>query len=107
MPDEQAVPDIYTDLINIVASDWGVILGFRTSSIPWAELPAQVSALEGQQSFAVPTELKAVVRLTPPHAKATAIQLKKTLRLYEQSFGETILPPSVAQRIEFQPGDWD
>ena len=107
MPDEEVVPDIYTDFVNIVASDWGVVLGFRTTSIQWDDLVAGPGASGGEGAMSVPTVLKAVVRLTPAHAKAMTIQLKKVLLLYEKRFGEIVLPPSVTERIDFQPGEWD
>ena len=108
MPHEQSVPDIYTDFVNVIASDWGVVFGFRTSSMPWEALPApQPGATGGEGPISVPTELKAVVRMTPAHAKALTIQLKHILKAYEARFGEIVLPQTVAERINFQPGDWD
>lgn len=107
MPDDQTVPDIYTDFVNVIASDWGIVFGFRSTSMPWEALPIAAPGTVVGESVSVPTELKAVVRMTPAHAKALTIQLKQILKAYEGRFGEIVLSDGIAARLNFQPGDWD
>ena len=108
---DESVPDIYTDFVNVLVSDMGVAFGFRLTSLPWEALPGPSSNVEGAQvgegQISIPTELKAVVRMTHSHAKALTIQMKKILKTYEERKGEIQLPDSVAQRINFQPEDWE
>lgn len=107
MPDDRTVPDIYTDFVNVIASEGSVVFGFRTTSMPWEALPIPAPGAPGEGVMSVPTELKAVVRMTPAHAKALTMQLKQILKAYESRFGEIVLPDVIATRINFQSRDWD
>lgn len=104
MPNPQDPPDIYSDFVQIALSDWGLVLGFRSTMLP-DELPQDVSP---GQRVTVPskTDLKATVRLSQPHAKAFAISLRRVLKQYEERGGEIIVPESILRRLSISVDEW-
>jgi hypothetical protein len=54
----------------------------------------------------MPTELKALVRMSHPHAKALAMLLKRVLKAYEQEAGEIVIPSPVVERHQLSAAEW-
>ena len=103
MPDTQGVPEIYADFVQIATGELGIFLGFR--AITPLVLPLQAAGdLEAPSEM--PNELKAIVRFNQAHAKAFAIMLKRSLKNYEQDFGEISLPPGFAQQLDLAVDEW-
>lgn len=105
MPNGEAVPDIYTDLVNVLVSDWGVSMGFRRTTVPFDGLPETGGAVEAA-TVDLPTDLKAVVRMSHSHAKALTIQMRKLLKRYEEKIGKIEIPGAVMERLGIQREDW-
>lgn len=103
MPND--VPDIYTDFVNIMVSDWGIVLALRATAPPLEGLPITGGPIQGGTGQ-VPTEPKAFVRMSHPHAKALAMLLKRALKAYEQTAGEIIIPSPVVRRLELAAEEW-
>jgi hypothetical protein len=106
MPNE--VPDIYSDFVHIMASDWGIVMALRATGIPALPMEGPPSTAVPVQTgtFQVPTELKAVVRMSHPQAKALAMLLKRVLKAYEQTAGEIIIPMQVVERHQLSAEEW-
>ena len=73
------VPDVYADHVQVMTTEWGVLMGFRATSFP-IDIPIGISAVE---SIQVETQLTAIVRMGHVHAKALAVILRNHLKDYE------------------------
>jgi hypothetical protein len=86
MADLQGVPDIYTDLVNVQLSEMGTILAFR-ATMPPLDMPTGLEPGTVHGPTLVPTELRAIIRMSHVHTKILAIQLRKVLKSYEEAMG--------------------
>lgn len=101
-----SVPDFYSDFVQISLSDWGVVLGFRTT-MPPLEPPTEEVDPGQVPVVRVEIPLKAIVRLAHGHAKALAIILKRNLVAYEKRADMEIqIPQAVRERLNILPDEW-
>ncbi len=86
------VPEYYSDAVNInLAMPWTVALTFSIRS----------TETEGK------TEPQAIVRMSPEHAKVTAMLLKNQLKRYEEQVKTPInLPGDLYKKLNLDPLDW-
>ncbi len=86
MTNKEGVPEIYADFAQIATGNLGVFLGFRS-----------IAPLLVEPGEEIPSELKAIVRLSPGQAKAFAIMLRTSLKNYEREQGVIPLPVGVLE----------
>jgi hypothetical protein len=103
MPDY--VPDIYTDFVGFMVSDWGIVMALRATALP-LEAPPSAGVTVQSGTVQIPSELKAIVRMSHPHAKALAMLLKRVLKAYEQTAGEIIIPSVVMELHQLSAEEW-
>lgn len=86
------VPEYYSDAVNInLAMPWTVALTFSVRS----------TDSEGK------LEPKAIIRMSPEHAKITAMLLRNNLKNYEQQTKTPInLPGSLYEKLKLDPLEW-
>ena len=86
------VPEYYRDAINIqLAMPWTVALTFAVRSLDADAKP----------------EPKAIIRMSPEHAKVTAMSLRKNITKYEQDPKTAInLPGDLYKRLGLDSLDW-
>jgi len=86
------IPEYYSDAINIsLAMPWTVALTF---------------AVRGLEADAKP-EPKAIIRMSPEHAKVTAMMLRKNLKKYEKDTKTPInLPGDLYTQLKLDSLDW-
>lgn len=86
------VPEYYSDAINIsLAMPWTVALTFAVRSTKADTEP----------------EPKAIIRMSPEHAKITAMLLRKNIKKYEQETKTSInLPGDLYKQLQLDSLDW-
>lgn len=86
------VPEYYSDAVNInLAMPWTVALTFAVREL-------------GPDAKPVP---KAIIRMSPEHAKVTAMLLRKNLKKYEEDTKTPInLPGDLYAQLKLDPLDW-
>lgn len=86
------LPEFYSDALNIsLAMPWTVALTFSVR-------PTKPD---------VEPEPKVIVRMSPEHAKATAMLLTKNIKEYEKKTNTSInLPGDLYKRLNLDPLDW-
>jgi hypothetical protein len=86
------IPEYYSDAINIsLAMPWTVALTFSVRST----------------KADVEPEPKAIVRMSPEHAKITAMLLRKNIKQYEKQSGTSInLPGDLYTQLKLDSLDW-
>lgn len=92
MSEQEQVPELYADAVNIGMGPFGVVL---------------MLAMQTGQPGAMPTRV-ANLRMSLEHAKVLAMMLKKQLKVYEEQMGEDIpLHPSLYTQLGFsKTEDW-
>ena len=98
MPNEPAIPDIYADLVQIVSTEFGIILGLR--AIPLLD------PMQSDEEEDAPPELKGIVRLSRTQAKIFAIVLKRALKELEDQNGPIPLPAGFVEQIQPTEDEW-
>ena len=85
-------PEYYSDAINITLSmPWTVALSFGVRSTKPDTEP----------------ETKAIIRMSPEHAKVTAMLLRKNLKTYEEKTNTHInLPGDLYKQLNLDPLEW-
>ena len=94
MPDEESVPDVYTDQFLITSGIWGVAMTFLKS--PPHPSPGQAPQPDPQ----------ATVRMSLQHAKVVAMMLRKQLKTWERENVEIAIPNSILNQLGLSPEDW-
>ncbi|MDE2785037.1 MAG: hypothetical protein OXL37_00085 [Chloroflexota bacterium] len=102
MPNEPAIPDIHADLVQIVSTEFGIILGLRALSFPHAMQADE----QGSEDEDVHPELKGIVRLSPTQAKIFAIMLKRALKELEDQDGTIPLPSGFIEQVRPTQDEW-
>ena len=85
-------PEYYSDAVNIhLAMPWTVALTFAVKSLD----------SEGK------LESKAIIRMSPEHAKITAMMLRNNLKKYEEQTKTSInLPGELYAKLKLDPLEW-
>ena len=107
MPDGQDPPDIYTDQVGMVITEWGFIFLLNTISPTISQETTALGETEGfRQNVTLPAELRGTVRMSHAHAKTLAILMKRALKLFEEQSGEIRLPNQVVAKHKITDEDW-
>ena len=96
MPNEPAIPDIYADLVQIVSTEFSIILGLRAIPLP--------HLMQSDQDD--PPELKGIIRLSQTQAKIFAIMLKRALKGLEDQNGPIPLPTGFIEQVHPTDNEW-
>jgi len=92
---DREVFDVFADQFSLALSAWsaGLIFGQTTLRL----LPSDPTA---------PPEVVAVIRMSPQHAKAVAMVLRKSLKQLERENGELTVPEKILKLLELSQEDW-
>jgi len=93
------IPDVYTDSITVLLSEWGLTLECRATLPP-------IIPITGNGQAQIPSEPKVLIRMSHAHAKAFIIILKRQLKGYEGNFGVIRLPSQFNESQHLTPEDW-
>lgn len=89
------IPDVYADMVQIMYSNYGVVLGLRT-----------IPLLPPEDDEDIEPELKAIIRLNHQQAKIFAILLKRALKESERQYGNIPVPPDFLESANVEESEW-
>lgn len=81
-PAEEVIPDIYTNQVNLTMSVYDVIFKFGQMTGP-KDSP----------------DVKAIIRMSPQHAKVFGLLLNKHIMAYEKDIGKISLPSGLLKDL--------
>ena len=90
----QGVPDVYVDRMQITVSLYGVSITFS------------LSEPHPKQGVSPKVDDKVRIRMSPQHAKITAMILKQQLKLYEERTSEIPIPREVIEELRLSNQVW-
>lgn len=93
MPDEKEIPELYSDMFEVVSGPYGIVLNFMKSPpVPRAEIKETVAR----------------VRMSWEHAKAMTFIMQKHVKQVEREIGVSYpVPIKVLSTMGVAPEDWD
>lgn len=77
------VSEFYANAVNVATTDWDVMMLFGTLMLPQT-LPAERNNSD--------IRVDAVIRMSPQHAKATMLLMKKMIEDFEKRHGTINIP---------------
>ena len=94
------IPDIYSDQVATYMSTWGLSISFNATNVP----TVAPGAVEG--TIEIVGEQKAIVRMSLQHAKGFIMVLRRSLKQWEQTNGEILIPEGVYGSLGLTPEEW-
>ena len=95
-------PDVYSDKVLVAISDWGVSLSFNATKVP---LDAPLLD-DGTLLAKMPSDQKAIVRMSLQHTKAMVMIIKRTMKQWEAENGEIYIPERVYEGLHLSSDEW-